>query len=76
MMDFRYNGCFLADAPCLNGGHSYSFASCMGHPRSNSIVLLVYDGMHTISEASVLHYKSLGIALTPLGMCYYLRYTI
>jgi hypothetical protein len=36
----------VTGASCLNGGHSYDFTSSMGHPKSNS-VLLVYEGMRT-----------------------------
>jgi len=44
--------------------HGYGFTSSMGYLRSDSIGLLVYDGMCTISGSPVLYYKSLGIALT------------
>jgi hypothetical protein len=38
---------FETSTPCLNEGHDYGFASSMGHPMSNSVRLLLYDGMHT-----------------------------
>jgi hypothetical protein len=47
MMGFESNGCFVTNAPCLNRGNSYSFASSIGHPMSNSVGLLVYDDMRT-----------------------------
>jgi hypothetical protein len=53
MMGLGSNGCFVIAAPCLNGSHDYGFPSSMGHPRSDSIWLLVYDGMHTIFGAPV-----------------------
>jgi hypothetical protein len=49
MMGLGSNGCLVTGAPCLNGGHGYSFASNVGHLRLNSIGLLVYDGMRTYS---------------------------
>jgi hypothetical protein len=51
---------FVINAPFTNGGHGDGFASSVAHPRSNSVELLVYDGMHIISWASVLYYRSLG----------------
>jgi len=47
MMGLGSNGCFVASVLCLNGGHGYGFASSMGHPRSNSVRLLIYEGMRT-----------------------------
>jgi hypothetical protein len=47
MMGLGSNGYFVIGAPCLNGGHGYGFASIVGHPRSDSVGLLVYDGMRT-----------------------------
>jgi hypothetical protein len=44
---------FLTDAPCLNWGHNYGFTNSVRHPRSDSIGLLVYDGMRIISGAPV-----------------------
>jgi len=41
------NGCFVTGTPCLNGGHGYGFGSSVGHPRSDLVRLLVYDGMRT-----------------------------
>jgi hypothetical protein len=32
-------------APFLNRGYSYGFASSVGHPRLDSVELLIYDGM-------------------------------
>jgi hypothetical protein len=32
---------FFVTGACLIGGHHYDFASSMGHPRSNSIGLLL-----------------------------------
>jgi hypothetical protein len=49
-----------------NGGHGYSFASTVGHSRLDSVELLVYDGMRTISEVPVYYYRSLGTAPTLL----------
>jgi hypothetical protein len=45
-------------------GHSYGFASSVGHPRSDSVGLQVYDSMHKISGAPMLYYRSLGTMLT------------
>jgi hypothetical protein len=50
MMGLGSNGCFVASAPCLNEGHNYSFASSVGHLRSDLVELLVYDGMLTYLE--------------------------
>jgi hypothetical protein len=47
MIGLGSNGCFVIGAPCFNRGHGYGFASNMGHPRSESVRLLVYDGMRT-----------------------------
>jgi len=47
MMGHGSNGCFVTSSPYLNGGHGYNFASNMGHPRSDLVDLLVYDGMRT-----------------------------
>jgi hypothetical protein len=44
--------------------YCYGFTSSVGYSRSNLIELLVYDGMRTIFRASVLYYKSIGIAPT------------
>jgi hypothetical protein len=41
----RSNGYFVTGASYLNGGHGYDFASSVGHPRSGSVRLLVYDSM-------------------------------
>jgi hypothetical protein len=68
MMGLVSNGYFVTDAPCLNGGHGYDFASSVGHSRSNSVGLLVYDGIHTISGVLVLYYKSLETTPTLSGM--------
>jgi len=46
MMGFGSSGYFVTCTLCLNIGHSYRFPSSVGHPRANSIGLLVYDGMH------------------------------
>jgi hypothetical protein len=48
-MGLGSNGCFVTNAPCLNGGHSYGFLNSVGHPRSDSVGLLVDDGMCTYS---------------------------
>jgi hypothetical protein len=47
MMGLGSNGCFVTDAPCLNKGHGYDFASSVGPPRSDSVGLLVNDSMCT-----------------------------
>jgi hypothetical protein len=47
MMGLGSNGYFVTGTSCLNKGHGYSFASSVGHPRSDSVGLLVYDGMRT-----------------------------
>lgn len=57
MLGIGSNGCYVTDAPCWNRGHSYKFASSVGHPRSDSVGLLVYDGMSTISEVQMLYYS-------------------
>jgi hypothetical protein len=50
MIGLRSNGYIVTGAPCLNGGHNYGFASSVGHPRSDSVGLLVYDGKRTYPE--------------------------
>jgi len=69
MMGFGSNGCFVTGAPCLNWGHGYNFASSLGYPRLDLIGPLVYDGMHTISGAPVLYYRSIrtGPTLSRMG---------
>jgi hypothetical protein len=47
MMSLGSNGCFVTNASCLNKGHGYGFASNVGHPRSDSVGLPEYNGMHT-----------------------------
>ncbi len=47
MMGIGSNNCFVTGTPCLIVGHNYGFASSVGHPRSDSVGLLVYDGMRT-----------------------------
>jgi hypothetical protein len=54
-------------APFTNGGHGYGFSSSVRHSRSNSVGLLVYDGMCTIFGAPLLYYRSLRTTLTLLG---------
>jgi hypothetical protein len=46
-MSLGSNGCFVTHTLCLNGDHAYGFASSVGHPRSDLVRLLVYDGMQT-----------------------------
>jgi hypothetical protein len=60
---------FVTGSSFLNGGHDYIFANSMGHPMSNSVELLVYDGTYTYitDGAPVLYYKSLEAAPTMLG---------
>jgi hypothetical protein len=48
--------------------HGYGFASSVGHTRSDSVGLLVYDGMRIIYGTPMLYYMSLGIASTLLRM--------
>lgn len=57
-MSLRSNGYFVIGAPFMNGVYGYGFASSVGHPMSDSVGLLVYDGMSIISGASVLYYRS------------------
>jgi hypothetical protein len=33
----------LTSAPYLNGGHDYGFTSSVGHPRLDSVGLIIYD---------------------------------
>jgi hypothetical protein len=47
MMGLGSNNCFVTGTPYLNGGYDYGFTSSVGHPRSDSVGLLVYDSMHT-----------------------------
>jgi hypothetical protein len=47
MMGLGSNGCFVTGTPCLNGGHDYVLACSVDHPRSDSVKMLVYDGMRT-----------------------------
>jgi hypothetical protein len=42
MMSFGSNNCFVIGALFTNGGHGYDFTSSVGHPKSNSVGLLVY----------------------------------
>jgi hypothetical protein len=51
---------FVIDTQFTNGGHGYDFDSSVGHPKLNSIELLVYDDMCTISKALVLYYRPSG----------------
>jgi len=72
-MDYRYvrdnrHGCFVTNVPFMNRGHHYGFASSVGHPRSNSVRLLVNDGIRTIYGAPVLYYRTIGTASTLPGM--------
>jgi hypothetical protein len=59
---------FVTGAQFLNGSHGYIFSSSMGHPMSDSVELLVYDGTYTYitDEAFVLYYRSLETASTLL----------
>jgi hypothetical protein len=43
----------MTGVPCLNGDHSYGFASSMGHPRLNLVGQLVYDDMRTYPGTDV-----------------------
>jgi hypothetical protein len=52
MMSLGSNSCFVTNAPCLNEGHGYGFASNVGHLRWDSVRLLVYDVTHTIYGVS------------------------
>jgi hypothetical protein len=55
IINLRSNDCFMTGAPCSNEGHDYGFASSVGHLRSDSVGLLVYDdGMLIIFGAPVL----------------------
>jgi len=45
---------FVIDTPFTNGGHGDDFASSVGYMKSDSVGLLVYDGICTISGALVL----------------------
>jgi hypothetical protein len=49
-MGLGSNDYFMTSASCLNEGHGYGFASSVGHPRTDSVELLVYDGMRTYPE--------------------------
>jgi hypothetical protein len=64
MMGLGSNGCFVTITLCLNEGHIYGFASSVGPPRSDSIRLLVYEGMRTIFGVLVLYYRPLETVLT------------
>jgi hypothetical protein len=60
-MGLGSNDSFVTDAPWLNLGHDFGLdSSSVGHPRSNSIGLVVYEGMSTLSGASVLYIHSSG----------------
>jgi hypothetical protein len=67
MMGFESNGCFVTGVPFTNGGRGYGFDCSVGHPRSDSVELLVYNGMRTISEGPMLYYRSLETAPTIAG---------
>jgi hypothetical protein len=60
VMGFGSNSCFVTDAPYLNRGHNYEFASSVSHPILDLVRLLVYDDMRIISGASVLYYRPSG----------------
>jgi hypothetical protein len=45
-------------------GHHDGFASSMGHPRLDSVGLVVYDGMGQFLRAPVLYYGSVGTTPT------------
>jgi hypothetical protein len=64
IMGLGSNGCFVTGTPFTNGGNDFGFDNSVGHLRSDSAELLVYDGMCTISGASVLYYRSIEIAPT------------
>jgi hypothetical protein len=49
MMGLGSNGCFVTGTSCLNRGHGYDFGTSVGQPMSDSVKLLVYDGMRTYS---------------------------
>jgi hypothetical protein len=68
MMSLISNDCFMIGASFMNGGHGYGFASSVGHLRSDSVRLLVYNVMHTIYVALVFYYKSLDTTPTLPGM--------
>jgi hypothetical protein len=40
-MGLRSNGCFMADTALTDGHYSMDIISGVGHPRSDSVVLLV-----------------------------------
>jgi hypothetical protein len=50
MVGLGSNSCFVIGALCLNEGHDYNFTSSVGHPRLDSVELLVYDGICTYPE--------------------------
>jgi hypothetical protein len=52
IMGLGSNDCFCDRHTIHEWGHGYSFASRVGDPKSNSIGLLEYDGMRTISETT------------------------
>jgi hypothetical protein len=58
---------FVTSAPYLNEGHSYGFASNVGHTRSDSVGLLVFDGMRIVFGAPMLYNRPLKIVPTLLG---------
>jgi len=80
MIGLRSNGYFVTGTPCLNGGHNYGFASNVGHPRSDSVELLVYDGKRTYPEHQCCitslsgqcqpYWKGVNILGIPYGMNY------
>lgn len=47
MIGFESNDMVIG-TPFANGGRGYGFASSLGHPRSDSVRLHVYDGMRTM----------------------------
>jgi hypothetical protein len=71
IMGFGYNDCFVTGAPYTNEGYGYGFASSGVHLMSNSVGLLVYDVMCTISRAPMLYYRSLRTTPTLPGRGYY-----
>jgi hypothetical protein len=64
MFELGSSGYFVTGTPFMNMGHDYSFSSSVSYPRSDSVRLVVYDGMCTIFGALVLYYRSLETTLT------------
>jgi hypothetical protein len=57
IMGLRSNGYFVTSTLFTNGGHSYGFASSVGHLRLDSVKLPVYDYIYKIMPHQFFFFK-------------------